>query len=178
MKKALYLASACLLAIAFSSCEKELENPRKGANDFNTFYTNATADDADKLIAQAYNTYFGGPEEVQKQNFFEIISDDMDCGGGTYSDNANRYRNADELTCQPSDWLFHGPWRGYSLYQSLYVCIYQCNLIIDKIPDSNDAEINRVKAEAKFLRALNLFEAMRVWHNPPFADHIYTIPRR
>ena len=93
MKKALYLASACLLAIAFSSCEKELENPRKGANDFNTFYTNATADDADKLIAQAYNTYFGGPEEVQKQNFFEIISDDMDCGGGTYSDNANRYRN-------------------------------------------------------------------------------------
>ena len=41
MKKALYLASACLLAIAFSSCEKELENPRKGANDFNTFYTNA-----------------------------------------------------------------------------------------------------------------------------------------
>ena len=67
MKKALYLASACLLAIAFSSCEKELENPRKGANDFNTFYTNATSDDADKLIAQAYNTYFGGPEEVQKQ---------------------------------------------------------------------------------------------------------------
>ena len=174
MKKALYLASACLLAIAFSSCEKELENPRKGANDFNTFYTTATSADADKLIAQAYNTYFGGPEEVQKQNFFEIISDDMDCGGGTYSDNANRYRNADELTCQPSDWLFHGPWRGYSLYQSLYVCIYQCNLIIDKIPDSNDAEINRVKAEAKFLRALNLFEAMRVWHNPPFADHIYT----
>lgn len=174
MKKIFTLASACLLALSFSSCVGQLENPRKGANDFNTFYTNATADDADKLIAQAYNTYFGGPEEVQKQNFFEIISDDMGCGGGTYSDNANRYRNADELTCQPSDWLFHGPWRGYSLYQAIYVCIYQCNLIIDKIPDSNDAEINRVKAEAKFLRALNLFEAMRVWHNPPFADHIYS----
>jgi hypothetical protein len=174
MKKIITLASACLLAFSLSSCVGQLENPRKGANDFNTFYTNATAEDAEKLIAQAYNTYFGGPEEVQKQNFFEIISDDMACGGGTYSDNANRYRDADELTCQPSDWLFHGPWRGYSLYQAIYVCIYQCNLIIDKIPESNDAEINRIKAEAKFLRALNMFEAMRVWHNPPFADHIYS----
>lgn len=174
MKKIITLASACLLAFSLSSCVGQLENPRKGANDFNTFYTNATAEDAEKLIARAYNIYFGGPEEVQKQNFFEIISDDMACGGGTYSDNANRYRDADELTCQPSDWLFHGPWRGYSLYQAIYVCIYQCNLIIDKIPESNDAEINRIKAEAKFLRALNMFEAMRVWHNPPFADHIYS----
>ncbi len=174
MKKTIYLALALAAAFFFASCEKELENPRKGANDFSTFYTNATADDAEKLIAQAYNTYFNGPEEVQKQNFFEIISDDMDCGGGTYADNANRYRNADELTCQPSDWLFHGPRRGYSLYQALYVCIYQCNLILEKIPETSDSRINRVKAEAKFLRAVNMFEAMRVWHNPPFADHIYS----
>ena len=67
MKKIITLASACLLAFSLSSCVGQLENPRKGANDFNTFYTNATAEDAEKLIAQAYNTYFGGPEEVQKQ---------------------------------------------------------------------------------------------------------------
>lgn len=174
MKKIVIMVSATIVLFSFYACEKELENPRKGANDFNTFYANVTADDADKLIAQAYNTYFGGPEEVQKQNFFEIISDDMACGGGTYADNANRYRNADELTCQPSDWLFHGPRWGYSLYQAVYVCIYQCNLILDKIPETNDPEIARVKAEAKFLRAVSLFEGMRVWHNPPFADHIYT----
>jgi len=160
--------------MAFASCSKQLENPRKGANDFSTYYANATVADAEKLIAQVYNTYFGGPEEVQKQNFFEIISDDCACGGGTYADNANRYRNADELTCQPSDWLFHGPYFGYSLYQSLYMCIYQSNLILDKIPESNNAEMNRIKAEAQFLRAVCLFEAMRVWHNPPFADHIYS----
>lgn len=174
MKKYIKIASALALSLTLASCASELENPRKGANDFNTFYANATAQDADKLIAEVYNTYFGGPEEVQKMNFFEIISDDNACGGGTYADNANRYRNADELTCQPSDWLFHGPWIGYSLYQGLYVAIYHCNLILDKIPESNDAEINRVKAEAKFLRAVCMFEAMRVWHNPPFADHVYT----
>ncbi|MBQ0044693.1 MAG: RagB/SusD family nutrient uptake outer membrane protein [Bacteroidales bacterium] len=174
MKKITIIASALLLALGFSSCSKQLENPRKGANDFNTFYANATAADAEKLIAEVYKVYFSGPEEVQIQNFFEIISDDSDCGGGTYADNANRYRNADELTCQPSDWLFHGPRRGYSLYQALYVCIYHCNLILDKIPETNDADINRVKAEARFLRAVCLFEAMRVWHNPPFADHIYS----
>lgn len=162
------------LCSSLAACQKELYNPRKGANDFDRFYAEAGAEDALKLIAEAYNTYFNGPEEIQKQNFFEIISDDMWCGGGTYADNANRYRNADELTCQPSDWIFHGPRRGYSLYQSIYVCIYQCNLILDKIPTTSDPVINRVKAEARFLRAVNLFEAMRIWHNPPFADHIYS----
>lgn len=174
MRKTNILAPVLLLAAAFASCTKQLENPRKGANDFNTYYTNASAEDAEKLIAEVYKTYFGGPEEVSVQNFFEIISDDCGCGGGTYADNANRYRNADELTCQPSDWLFHGPWRGYSLYQSLYLCIYHSNLILDKIPETTDAAINRVKAEARFLRAVCMFEAMRVWHNPPFADHIYS----
>ena len=174
MKKISTIIYALALSLVMVSCVNELENPRKGVNDFNTFYVNATADDAEKLIAEVYKTYFGGPEEVQIMNFFEIISDDSACGGGTYADNANRYRNADELTCQPSDWLFHGPWRGYSLYQGIYVCIYHCNLILDKIPETTDAAINRVKAEAKFLRAVCMFEAMRVWHNPPFADHIYS----
>ena len=174
MKKIFILASVLGLSLCLSACQEELDNPRKGANDFNTFYANADGEDALKLIAEAYHTYFDGPEEIQKQNFFEIISDDMNCGGGTYADNANKYRNADELTCQPSDWLFHGPFRGYSLYQSLYVCIYQCTLILDKIPDSQDPVITRVKAEAKFLRAVSLFEAMRVWHDPPFAEHIYS----
>ena len=174
MKKSIIFASLILLSLYLSSCTKELDNPREGATDFNTFYKNATVADAQKLIAGTYNIYFSGPEEVQIQNFFEIISDDITCGGGKYADNANRYRNADELTCQPSDWLFYGPRRGYSLYQSIYKCIYQCNLIIDKIPETNNAEINRIKAEAMFLRAVALFEGMRVWHDIPFADHIYT----
>ena len=142
MKKISTIIYALALSLVMVSCVNELENPRKGVNDFNTFYANATADDAEKLIAEVYKTYFGGPEEVQIMNFFEIISDDSACGGGTYADNANRYRNADELTCQPSDWLFHGPWRGYSLYQGIYVCIYHCNLILDKIPETTDAAIN------------------------------------
>ena len=174
MKKSIIFASLLLLTFYLSSCTKELNNPRKGATDFDSFYENATVEDAEKLIAASYNIYFSGPEEVQIQNFFEIISDDITCGGGKYADNANRYRNADELTCQPSDWIFHGPRRGYSLYQSIYKCIYQCNLIIDKIPETDDTEMKRIKAEAMFLRAVSLFEGMRVWHDPPFADHIYT----
>lgn len=174
MKKSIIFASLLLLTFYLSSCTKELNNPRKGATDFDSFYENATVEDAEKLIAASYNIYFSGPEEVQIQNFFEIISDDITCGGGKYADNANRYRNADELTCQPSDWIFHGPRRGYSLYQSIFKCIYQCNLIIEKIPETNDAEIKRIKAEAMFLRAVSLFEGMRVWHDLPFPDHIYT----
>ena len=46
------------------------------------------------------------------------------------------------------------------------------NLILEKIPDSNDARINRVKAEANFLRALAMFDAVRWWGTPPLADHL------
>lgn len=171
MKKILILALTLVLASSLVSCTDMLENPRKGALDFSTYYANATGDDAEKLIARAYNLYFGGPESSQVLNFFEIISDDISCGGGTYADNANRYRDADELTSQVSDWVFNN---RSTLYGNSYSCIYQCNLIIEKIPESSDAKINKVKAEAKFLRAVCMFELMRTWHNPPFADHIFT----
>ena len=80
MKKISTIIYALALSLVMVSCVNELENPRKGVNDFNTFYANATADDAEKLIAEVYKTYFGGPEEVQIMNFFEIISDDSACG--------------------------------------------------------------------------------------------------
>lgn len=158
-----------LLALTVTSCSQQLESYRKGATDFETYYANATAEDAEKLIAAVYNKYFGNTEGTGALTALEILSDDSGCGGGSYSDNANNYRNADELTYLPTHNLFNrGP------YAAMYSTIYQCNLILDKIPESNDATINRVKAEALFLRAVSLFEAMRIWHNPPFADHIYT----
>ena len=167
MKKIYLIASALLLALSSTSCLKELDNPQKGAISMLDYYTNADAEDAEKLIARTYNRYFGSIESTTTGNFLDIISDDNLCGGGTWADNANQYRDAQELTLTVSSWPFR------STYQSIYAVIYYCNLIIEKIPESNDATINRVKAEAKFLRAASLFEAMRWYRNPPFADHVY-----
>ena len=169
MKKLIISTLIMVLTLSLASCTKLLENPREGATEFNSFYANANGEDAEKLIAAVYNTYFGSVEGTGALTALEIISDDYGCGGGSYSDNANNYRNADELTYLPSHNLFRG-----NTYSQIYSIIYQSNLILDKIPESNDATVNRVKGEATFFRAVALFEAMRIWHDPPFADHIYT----
>ena len=167
MKNIYIIASALLLVFSSTSCLKELENPQKGAISMSEYYANANGEDAEKLIARTYNRYFGSIEATTTLNFLDVISDDNYCGGGSWADNANAYRDAQEFILTTASWPFR------STYQSMYAVIYYCNLIIDKIPESNDATINRVKAEAKFLRAASLFEAMRWYKNPPFADHIY-----
>jgi hypothetical protein len=60
------------------------------------------------------------------------------------------------------------------MYKGVYSVIYHCNLILEKIPETSDARINRVKAEANFLRALAMFDAVRWWGTPPLADHLLT----
>ena len=58
------------------------------------------------------------------------------------------------------------------MYKGIYSVIYHCNLILEKIPETTDARINRVKAEANFMRALAMFDAVRWWGTPPLADHL------
>ncbi|NMB52000.1 MAG: hypothetical protein GX999_06720, partial [Bacteroidales bacterium] len=50
--------------------------------------------------------------------------------------------------------------------------IYWCNLILERIPESDNATIKRVKAEADFIRALCMFELVRWFGTPPFVDHV------
>ena len=81
------------------------------------FYTNATAEDAEKLIARTYNSYFGSIESTTTGNFLDIISDDNYCGGGTWADNANAYRDAQEFILTSASWPFRNS------YQSMYAVI-------------------------------------------------------
>ena len=157
-----------MAALAFASCEKELEIPQKGVLDTETYYAEAGPEEAERLIARVYNDFFNGPKGAQPSIFLDIISDDMWAGGGTFNDNSNEYQFASSLISTPTDWAFR------TVYQVLYRNIYYCNLIVDTMsPGSNDATLNRVRAEAKFIRAIALFEAIRWWGTPPFADHIY-----
>lgn len=97
----------------------------------------------------------------------DILSDDMYAGGNSFTDNSNDYQMANNLICTSSDWAFK------NVYPALYKIIYYCNLIIERIPETSDARVNRVKAEANFMRSICLFQAIRWWGTPPFADHVY-----
>ena len=167
MKKIILIASTLLAALSFASCVKELEIPQKGTLELDNYYAEAGVEEAERLIARAYNDFFNGPKGAQPSIFLDIISDDMWAGGGTFNDNSNEYQFASSLISTPTDWAFK------NVYQVLYRNIYYCNLIVDEIPESNDAVINRIKAEAKFIRAIAQFEAVRWWGTPPFADHVF-----
>ncbi|MBQ2109683.1 MAG: RagB/SusD family nutrient uptake outer membrane protein [Bacteroidales bacterium] len=167
MKRLSIIASILLLSVSFNSCMSELDNPQQGTLDLDTYYANAGPAETQQLIAAAYNSYFG-TMDVGTQNMLDIIGGDATNGGGTWADNANAYRDGQELILTVDSW----PFNGSNEYQNLYKVIYMCNLILDKVT-ATGPEIDRYKAEAKFLRALALFEAIRWFGTPPFADHLY-----
>lgn len=166
MKKTIILAISALTVL--SSCQGELDIPQKGVLDMDKYYVEAGPDEAESLIARVYDLYLEVPEGAQPQIFVDILSDDMYAGGNSFTDNSNDYQMANNLICTSSDWAFR------NVYPGIYKVIYYCNLILEKIPESSDARINRVKAEANFMRCICLFQAIRWWGTPPFADHVYT----
>ena len=167
MKALKYMAGVILAALALSSCQKELDIPQKGVLDMDEYYATAGPEEAESLIARVYDLYLEVPEGAQATIFVDILSDDMYAGGNSFTDNSNDYQMANNLICTSSDWAFK------NVYPALYKIIYYCNLIIERIPETSDARVNRVKAEANFMRSICLFQAIRWWGTPPFADHVY-----
>ena len=167
MKALKYMAGVILAALALSSCQKELDIPQKGVLDMDEYYATAGPEEAESLIARVYDLYLDVPEGAQATIFMDILSDDMYAGGNSFTDNSNDYQMANNLICTSSDWAFK------NVYPALYKIIYYCNLIIERIPETSDARVNRVKAEANFMRSICLFQAIRWWGTPPFADHVY-----
>ncbi len=172
MKALKYMAGVILAALALSSCQKELDIPQKGVLDMDEYYATAGPEEAESLIARVYDLYLDVPEGAQATIFMDILSDDMYAGGNSFTDNSNDYQMANNLICTSSDWAFK------NVYPALYKIIYYCNLIIERIPETSDARVNRVKAEANFMRSICLFQAIRWWGTPPFAEHGYASDER
>ena len=171
MKKIILFATTLLLSISFTACTNKLDNPQKGVIDLDTYYANAGAEECEQLIAAAYNRLFE-ILNVGSGNTLDIMGGDMTNGGGSWSDNANAYRDGQELILTLGSWPFSSERRGAQMFETFYNLIYRCNLIVDKVPDQA-GEVTRIKAEAKVMRALGLWEAMKWYGTPPFADHIY-----
>lgn len=167
MRKSNILAGLLLSAAFLTSCESQLDIPQKGVLNMDEYYATAGPDEAESLIARVYDLYLEIPQGAQATIFIDILSDDMHAGGNSFTDNSNDYQMAHNLICTSSDWAFR------TVYPGIYRIIYYCNLILEKIPETTDERINRVKAEANFMRSICLFQAIRWWGTPPFADHVY-----
>ena len=171
MKKIYIALSLAALVLTLGACQKNLDIPQKSVLSTEDFYANATADDAEALIGSVYHLYWGGRDVtcvngIEKIMFLNALDDDHYPGGGSFTDNANNFQDAGNYNVTSADAA------PKIMYKGVYSVIYHCNLILEKIPDSNDARINRVKAEANFLRALAMFDAVRWWGTPPLADHL------
>ena len=170
MKQISFVLSIAALVLA-ASCQKNLDIPQKSVLDTETFYANATADDAEALIGSVYHLYWGGRDVtcvngIEKIMFLNSLDDDHYPGGGSFAENSYEFQDAGNYNVTSADTS------PKIMYKGVYSVIYHCNLILEKIPETNDARINRVKAEANFFRALAMFDAVRWWGTPPLADHI------
>ncbi|MBR4525120.1 MAG: RagB/SusD family nutrient uptake outer membrane protein [Bacteroidales bacterium] len=171
MKKIYSVLSIAALVLAASACQQNLDIPQKSVLSTEDYYTNATPDEAEALIASAYKLYWGGRDVtcvngIEKMLFLNSLDDDHYPGGGSFADATYQFQEAGNYNVSSADTA------PRIMYKGIYSVIYHCNLILEKIPETNDARINRVKAEANFLRALAMFDAVRWWGTPPLPDHL------
>ena len=170
--KRIYIAlSLAALVLTTGACQKNLDIPQKSVLSTEDYYANATADEAEALIASAYKLYWGGRDVtcvngIEKMLFLNSLDDDHYPGGGSFADATYQFQEAGNYNVTSADTA------PKIMYKGVYSVIYHCNLILEKIPETDDARINRVKAEANFLRALAMFDAVRWWGTPPLADHL------
>lgn len=168
MKKYLIKISALLLGLTITlSCNEELlDIPQKSVLASDEYYKNATPADAETLIAAIYDQYYDQIEGVIPQIFLDVLSDDHYAGGNSFADAANQFQEASNLIINSTQGNLN------TMYTNAYKIIYWANNIIEKIPESTDPKIVRVKAEANFFRGLMMFELVRWFGTPPFVDHV------
>lgn len=166
MKKSIIAISMILgLFLTSTSCQDSLNIPQKNVYDTEEYYKNATADDAEKLIASIYRSIFRY-QDVGVAMWLNIISDDNHAGNPF---GANEFHIADTFTMTPTIASSIG-----TVYSTSYQIIYYASMILEKIPETNDDRINRVKAEAKFARAYAMSELIRWFGNPPLVKGLVT----
>lgn len=100
---------------------------------------------------------------TMKMGLLNVASDDCYAGGSDASDQPT-WVAYDKFTLDP----FLGPQQG--LWNKSYAGIYRANLLLDKMSETQDMDeafLNRVEAEARFLRAYFYFDLIRFFKNVP-----------
>jgi hypothetical protein len=156
-------AALLLLAIAQFSCNQdEFDIPQKGVLELDAFYANAADEDVTSAIASIYKNVYTGIRGASNWYIpINALSDDCFTGSAfTDSDNMQQFSNYNIVTTNTT---------VKSLYQSYYMIVYWCNLLVDRIAADTPVKA-RVIAEAKTIRAFCYIDLIRLWGNPAKVD--------
>lgn len=177
MKKLQILFTFTLL-LGLSACsEAWLEIEPRGTELETNFYQNE--EQVFQGLVSIYDVLqWGGSngDWTMKTGLLNTASDDCYAGGSDASDQPS-WVAYDQFNLDP----FLGPQQG--LWIKNYSGIYRANLLLEKIEQTegiDEAFLNRVSAEAKFLRAYFYFDLIRFFRNVPLitgplgADELYS----
>jgi hypothetical protein len=149
MKAILFLLKILLCGMIIISCNQDLlDIEPQGSLNPDTFYANASDDQALQLIGSIYST-------VYTSFFWNGMWNGLADDGNTFSNlNVNAQNHP-----------------GNAVFTNLYRVNYLCNLIIERMPN-NSAVKAQIIGEAYFWRAWANFYLIRLWGTPPLIDHV------
>ena len=163
--KRIYIILVAMVAVMLPSCKDSflnLTDPDKF--DETKFYQDTT--DMEGLLASAY----AGMRPAYDKLFFvtEMKSDnatttDTGTSGGLYFNFVNHTVNSSNSIVA-------------EIYNAFYFCIHRCNLLLEHIDDVEmpDSDRQRMKGEARYLRALSHFYLVRLWGPVTIMRHSIT----
>lgn len=163
-----YFIFAILTFTILSCGEDWLETEPQGLVLESNFYK--TEEDALGALTAAYDPlewdYMSGLEGSYNPFFMltNIASDDSHKGGDTPTDQSNM-EQFDNYTLNADNEMVRGLWVKFTWG------IYRCNLVLENTSDDFTSSA-MIKAEARFLRAYYFFDAVRIWGDFPFLDHV------
>jgi hypothetical protein len=155
MKKIALLSTAFSLLL-LSSCEKLLDFEPENQTLASEALQNE--DDLQQFLNSAYDV-LGVYQNGKSQYYGELLADNLVDPG----DNNN---DLNEVWSR-STLFFNGTIGGY--YKDLYISVFRANSLLEnmgQVEGVSEAEQTRMEAEARFIRALGVFTAVRLFAQP------------
>lgn len=155
----LKLIGIVLLMAGLCSCDSQLDIPKHGSLDFDTFYK--TDKEAESAIASIYLKL--RDMEFHYKLMKNLFADDFWPGGAFRNDNVD-LESMNEFTFDTNNSYIE------SLFIQYYNIVYRANVVLAYVEPDTEVKAQMV-AEAKVFRAWAYFELTSLWGNPPLVEH-------
>ena len=158
MKNIVALLALVAIVIGNTSCERILDFKADTTSQIPADSAIVTIADAQQLLVSVYDVTanaFNG----RFQNIPEVMSDNLADPLGLNGEYAQIYRWTSSF--------FNGSFGGE--YRDAYIAIYRANTLLEEaasLEGATAAEVQRITAEAKFIRALCHYHVVRIWAQP------------
>lgn len=158
MKNIFQYTIVAFAGLSLASCEKSITFYQQDDQFILADSALQSPADVQKLLNSVYDVeanFLGG----QIQNIAEVLGDNTDDPTGRNDDYTQVYNRRTDF--------FNGTIAG--VYRDAYIAIFRANVLIskvDEVPGVTAEFANQVKAEARFIRALNHYMVVRLFAQP------------